>query len=149
MKLCRRAYDRELATHTPSDPTSARPSQTHPYYYDPSYMYSSETRRRSASYAWDNARRDRARASHQPPPPPFTQYPYSETRRSSPRNPQEPPRGRDPFSSAHVRRATGRHTPYETGEDRLRKEGVAMRIGQVLGLMFFIVALSGGLGTRR
>ncbi|KAF8499415.1 hypothetical protein JB92DRAFT_3217946 [Gautieria morchelliformis] len=84
---------------------------------------------------------------HQAHSPPFKQYPFGESNRSS-SHPPWPPPGRNPFSSPHVRRATGRRTPFERGEDRLRKEPVAVRIGQVLGLMFFIVALSGGLGTR-
>lgn len=143
----RRTYDRELEAQTTSNPAPTWPSQSYPYYYDPSSMY--ETRRRGASYAWENARRSRARTSHQPPPPPFAQYPFGNFHQSSPKHPHEQPTGRDPFSSAHVRRATGRRTPFETREDRLRKEPVVVRIGQVLGLMFFIVALSGGFGSRR
>jgi len=51
---------------------------------------------------------------------------------------------RDPWESAHVRRSTGRGDPYTTPEDEMKNISVATRFAQVVGLLFFIVVLSGG-----
>ncbi|KAF8581818.1 DnaJ-domain-containing protein [Ramaria rubella] len=141
----RRAYDRELVDSASDRSTSSRPDAPFHYpYHDPSLMY--ESRRRGASHAWENTRHSRSRTSRNPPPP-FTQHPYSGARRSGTEHSQretEQHMGRDPFSSPYVRRATGHRSPFETREDRLKKEPASVRFAQVLGLVFFIVALSGG-----
>jgi len=143
----RRAYDHDLST---------RPPPSHMYdhpYYDTSSMY--ETRRRGATHAWENARRARTHARHQrqrPPPPPFSQHdrrnPFGGVHRSGTVSDENETFVRDPWESAHVRRATGRGDPFTTPEDELRKESIATRFAQVIGMVFFIVVLTGGFGRH-
>ncbi|KAF8513731.1 DnaJ-domain-containing protein [Hysterangium stoloniferum] len=144
----RRKYNRESEAVSSYRPEYTQTRHPHQHYYDPGFMY--ETRRRGASYAWENTRRSRAQ-HHPPPPPPFSQRAERNafgTHRSGtvgddfPRRPRRD--GRDPFASPNVRRSTGRGDPFETMEDRLKGESIATRFAQVVGILFFIMLLSGG-----
>jgi len=142
----RREYNRESEAASSYRPQYTQARHPHQHYYDPGYMY--ETRRRGASYAWENTRR--SRAQHPPPPPPFSKRaqrnPFGGTHRSGTVEDDFPrrPRSRDPFASRNVRRATGRGDPFETMEDRLKGESIATRFAQVVGILFFIMLLGGG-----
>lgn len=190
----RREYDRRIEP-TSSSFNNNRPPYSQPGHYGYSESYTA--RRRGATYAWEYTHTRRTSRSRPPPPPPpfgqshartgtssnpfggsfrsgtvgdddmwwpFSGHPHPSAGRTTRTN-----NWRDPFSSIHVRRATGQGSSKGdenasktqerererqewttakggswTKEDRLRNESVIVRIAQVIGLLFFIILLGGG-----
>ncbi|KAI0320387.1 DnaJ domain-containing protein [Amylostereum chailletii] len=137
----RRAYDRSLSTPSNSGHSGHASTHTahgHPHQYQyPHWSY--ETRRRGATHAWE--RRNR------PPPGPGPQYTHANTH---PNRRQEASGRPDPFSSPHVRRATGVHTPPRTGwkqtdEDKVTHVSSFSRALQVAGIVVFVSIFTNGI----
>jgi hypothetical protein len=129
--MSRRAYDRSLAQNsTPtygwSGSTSGR-SSTSQWTYEWSY----ETRRRGATHAWEHQRRSGG----------------STYQRTTPHHPYQNQHYTNPFTSPHVRRATGRKSPGRTvtDEDRAQNVSSLTRALQVIGLVVIVATLGGGL----
>ncbi|KZT01570.1 DnaJ-domain-containing protein [Laetiporus sulphureus 93-53] len=128
----RRAYDRSLAV--PSTVTHAKSSS----HSSPYSHWSSEGRRRGATYAWEHSRRPGA-GNYRPPPGYQTGY-------SHPAGSQFRPQSQhyDPFLSPHVRRATQKKSAAEEEHDRIQHESGFWRTMQVIGIIMAIATVGGG-----
>ncbi|TFY51180.1 hypothetical protein EVG20_g11124, partial [Dentipellis fragilis] len=131
----RRAYDRTLSTSTtPRHPTSSHHDMGRPY-----GAWGYETRKRGATHAWAEHPRRRPAQGH---PQDYQAYQQQ-------RPPQPPPPHMDPFSSPHVRRATGQghqHQHPRTGWkrtelDRASDVSTFWRAAQVIGIVAFVAIL--------
>ncbi|KAI0061175.1 DnaJ-domain-containing protein [Artomyces pyxidatus] len=137
----RRAYDRSL---TMGDASASQHPQAshhphHPAYGHPYSQWSYETRRRGATHAWERQGRPGASA-HRPPHSP-------QHRAGQGTHPQ-----RDPFTSPHVRRATGAGQAPRTGwqqteEDRVGQVSSLWRAAQVTGIVMIVAVFGNGLSA--
>ncbi|KZT67261.1 DnaJ-domain-containing protein [Daedalea quercina L-15889] len=133
----RRAYDRSVSQ------AGSGTSRMYPHGADSPYSHWSydTRRRRGATYAWEHHH------PHRPPPGPGA---YT---RPPPGRHYDRPQGADPFTSPHVRRATGHNRAAGAearAEAKAREENMAhsesalWRIVQVVGIVLVVATVGGG-----
>ncbi|EIN13825.1 DnaJ-domain-containing protein [Punctularia strigosozonata HHB-11173 SS5] len=156
----RRAYDRTLSvgpSHSHQQHYHRHPAASHDY--DPG-AWAFETRRRGASYAWEKARHQ-SRSWYGRPPPgmhydpsefdPFSPHPQGHRARANTHFSQTNSQGdhplRTPWSSANVRKATGKNNPFSE-EQRIQHISPLGRALGVVALVLAVATIGGGWSAK-